>query len=156
LALLIHGAASLPLPWRFAYSEAAFEIVNNAAQMTDQLCFLGEDHRDELLVISTAAAAPARRQWSERSHIATAELAPQPLDAANTQRLAAQVAARILKPVAPRACNFVAQIQITALSPAGWALPPWPANARHWLVPGHRNASFVDPNIGRLGRSRPE
>src|SRR5262249_38988329 len=34
--------------------------------------------------------APASRQWSKRSHIATAELAPQPLDAANTRRLAAE------------------------------------------------------------------
>src|SRR5215831_14647348 len=107
--------------------------MHHAAKMTEQLRFLGVNHRDQLVVIRTAAAAPARRQWSKRSHIATAELAPQPLDAANTRRLAPQVANRILKPVAPRACNFVAQIQITALSPAGWALPPWPADARHWL-----------------------
>jgi hypothetical protein len=116
--LLVHGA-NLPLSFRFANAEAAVEIMHHAAKMTEQLRFLGVNHRDELIVISAAAAAPARRQWSERSHIATAELAPQPLDAANTGRLAAQVAARILKPVAPRACNFVAQIQITALSPAG-------------------------------------
>src|SRR5215831_14121021 len=124
---------NLPLAFRFANANAAFEIVNNAAQMTDQLRLLGANLGDKLVVIRTAAAAPARRQWSKRSHIATAELAPQPLDAANTRRLAPQVANRILKPVAPRACNFVAQIQITALSPAGWALPPWPADARHWL-----------------------
>jgi hypothetical protein len=74
--LLVHGTASLPLPSRFAYSDATFEIVDNTAQMTDQLRFLGANHRDELLVIRTAAASPACRQRRERSYIAISELAP--------------------------------------------------------------------------------
>jgi len=73
--LLIHGA-NLPLSFRFANAHAAVEIMHHAAKMTDQLRFLDINRRNKLLVIRTAAALPTRRQWSERSHIATAELAP--------------------------------------------------------------------------------
>ena len=75
VALLVHGA-NLPLSFRFANADAAFEIMHNDAQLTDQLRFLGENHPDQPLVIRTAAAAPGWRQWSERSYIAVAELAP--------------------------------------------------------------------------------
>jgi hypothetical protein len=37
------------------------ELATRNAQMTDQLRFLGENHRNELFVISAAAAAPAHR-----------------------------------------------------------------------------------------------
>jgi hypothetical protein len=73
--LLVHGA-NLPLSFRFANADAAVEIMHHAAKMTEQLRFLGVNHRDELIVISAAAASPACRQRRERSHIATAELAP--------------------------------------------------------------------------------
>src|SRR5215467_9030072 len=73
--LLVHGA-NLPLSFRFANAEAAVEIMHHAAKMTEQLRFLGVNHRDQLLVIRTTAASPARRQWSERSYIAISELAP--------------------------------------------------------------------------------
>jgi hypothetical protein len=76
--------ANLPLAFRFANANTALEIVNNTAQMTDQLRFLGVYHRDQLLVIRTAAASPARGQWRERSDIAVAELASQPFDATDS------------------------------------------------------------------------
>src|SRR6516162_6283849 len=131
-------AASLPLPSRFAYSDAAFEIANNAAQMTDQLRFLGEDHRDQLLVIRSAAASLARRQWRKRSYIATTEFASQPLDATDAGRLAPQVAARMRKTVALPAGNHAAQIQESASSAAS-AEEPRPADARHRLIPNYRD-----------------
>jgi hypothetical protein len=58
--LLVHGA-NLPLSFRFANAEAAVEIMHHAAKMTEQLRFLGVNHRDELIVISAAAASPACR-----------------------------------------------------------------------------------------------
>ena len=75
VALLVHGA-NLPLSFRFANADATVEIMHHAAKVTEQLRFLGVNHRDELVVISAAAASPACRQWRERSFIATAELAP--------------------------------------------------------------------------------
>ena len=74
--LIVVHAASLPLPSCFAYSDAPLEIARHCLQMAEQPAFLGMNHRDELIVISTAAALSACRQWSERSYIATAELAP--------------------------------------------------------------------------------
>jgi hypothetical protein len=33
---------------------------------------------------------------------------------------------------------------------ADWALEPWATDAQHRLVPKYRDASPIDPNIGRL------
>src|SRR5262249_10247972 len=73
--LLVHGA-NLPLSFRFATAQAAVEIIRNAVKMTEHLPSLGVNHRAELMVISAAPASPACRQRRERSHTATAELAP--------------------------------------------------------------------------------
>jgi hypothetical protein len=56
--------------------DAALEVVRHRLQMAEQCLLLIEDRRDESVVIGPAAAAPdARRQRSERSLFATAELA---------------------------------------------------------------------------------
>src|SRR5262249_51462852 len=73
--VVIHGT-SLPLMLGLANTDAALEVADDRAQLLDQAGLFGADHREKLLVIGAAAASPARRQWSERSHIATAELAP--------------------------------------------------------------------------------
>jgi len=93
------GAQSLPPPSRPANADAAVEVVDHSAKMTDQLCLLSENQRDELVVISAAAASPTRRQRCERSHIATAKLAPQPLHAAHAGHLPPQVSNCMLKTV---------------------------------------------------------
>src|SRR5262249_9742528 len=116
----------------------------------DQAAFLGADQGDKLLVVRAAAALPARRQRRERSYIATAELAPQPLDATDTRRLPPQVAARMLKTVAPPTGDHVPQVHVPATPTEHRALKPRPTNARHGLIPRHRNSGSIDPNIGCL------
>ena len=103
--------------------------------MTDQLRFLGVYHRDQLLVIRTAAASPARRQWRKRSYIATAKLAPQSLHPADAGSLAAQVAAGVVEAMAGAAGDPVPQIDVPATLTAQRTLKPWTADAFHWFVP---------------------
>jgi hypothetical protein len=70
--IVVHSA-NLPLASRFAYSNAPLEIARHCLQMANQLGFLGVYHRDQLLVIRTAAAFATRWQWRERSYVAAAE-----------------------------------------------------------------------------------
>jgi hypothetical protein len=147
--IVVHSA-TLPLPPCFAYSNAPLEIARHCLQMANQLGFLGVYHRDQLLVIGTAAARPdAGRQGRERSRIAIAEPTPQPLHAAHTRRLPPQVANCMPKTVTLPASDRVSQVHVTATLTATRALEPWPANARHRLVPNNGDGSFVDPNTGR-------
>src|SRR5262249_60749688 len=94
-------------------------------------------------------ACPARGQRPRGSYTAPAELAPQPLDAADTRRLPPQVAARIFQAMASPTGDHAAQVHVPATPAAHPALEPRPANARDRLVPRHRNAGSIDPNIGR-------
>jgi hypothetical protein len=78
VVLLVHGT-NLPFPFPFANADAAVEIVHHAAKMTDQLGFLGLNHRDELVVVSAAAASsvPAvARTVVHRNHQACVLAAP--------------------------------------------------------------------------------
>jgi hypothetical protein len=69
--VVIHWA-SLPLPFRLANADPAFEIVRHRLQMLKQRLLLGVDHGDQLLVIGPTAAWRARWQGRKRSGIAAA------------------------------------------------------------------------------------
>jgi hypothetical protein len=64
----------MPLPLGLAISNAPVEIARHRLQISEQSGFLSEDHRDEPLVIRTAAASPARGQRCKRSDLAVAEV----------------------------------------------------------------------------------
>jgi hypothetical protein len=148
--LIVVHAASLPLPSCFAYSDAPLKIARHCLQMAEQLAFLCENLCDQLIVVRTAAASPARRQWRKRSYIATAELAPQPHHAADARCLAPQVAAGVVEAMAPPAGDRIEQVDVPTAPMAHRTFEPWSRTTWHWLVPDDRHRVPVDRKIGSV------
>jgi hypothetical protein len=142
--------ASLPFPTSLAHANTTLKVVNDSAEMADQLGLFGLYRRNQLLVTGTGAAPPERRQRRERPDIATAEATPQPLYTANAGSLPAQMADGIIEGsgTAPTP-DRVPDVHVPN-SPAALALEEWAANPRHRLIPDDQNWSSVHQKVGRV------
>jgi hypothetical protein len=148
---LSHGA-SLPLSLGLSHPDTTLKIVDDNAEMANQLLLLSLYRRNKLLVTGTAAAPLERWQGRKGPDIAIAKLAPETLHTANSGGLPPQMARGIVEMVALPAgdSDFIAKVDVPTAALALWAFEPRPTNALHRLVPDDRNSSFADPKIARV------
>ena len=92
----------------FANFNAALQIVDNAADMLEQLRLLVVDSRNERVMVGLTPASATGRQRREGARLTPAQAASKALYAADAAHLAAQVKARMLKPEAPPASDRTA------------------------------------------------
>ena len=71
-------------------------------------------------------------------------------DAVNARHRTVQVARSVVEAMAGAAGDHVAQVYIPATPTTRRTLKPRSADARHRLVPRHRNAGSINQNIGGL------
>ena len=81
--------ASLPLPSRFAYSDAALKVVRHRLEMAEQRTLLEQDPGNDAMKADVMART--FRQWRERTRI-SADLPPQAPNAMHARNRAVQMA----------------------------------------------------------------
>jgi hypothetical protein len=126
-------------------TQAAVKVIDDAAQVNDQLCFLATNTLGDSM--KPQVMTRALRDDPERPLLGTDLPTPttNPMDAWG---LPIRMAACVREAVASPTSDRIPHIDIPATPTTTRTLEPWPIDTIHRRVPRQRNLGSTDPNIG--------
>jgi hypothetical protein len=130
-------------------AQAAVKIINDRAEVRDQLRLLVVNLSDELLIMSPSLAATARRQRRKMPKVITAQAATETNRSGRAGHLPRYVTDRIIELMATPAPDPIAQIDVPTSLRTNGTLKPRALTAER-VVPAQPDEHSVDRNAEAL------